>query len=345
MRLISGILMSLAVGAAYANADLTAAIENVRTTCGDIGTELNDMKKMAGISTAVTAVGTVAGGVALGTGIAKSTTDKDIASWRQRLEALIQTELEGEAPQALNEDARAEALELIANAEAAEEPAAESGTEGGIQGAAPGGGAQTAGTSTVTATTNNEVEAIEDEINKLTKKSKKLGNIRTGTLATATATNIAGAVISGTNRVKGDLKTQISECVASVDALRHIRMQAQMDATATNAELAHAESIIRACGAWDTVNVSAINKKSSAASASGGIGAGLGLAGTITSASANRTDADRSEEKNKSLNTASNVLAGATTVAGGIATIMNATQISAIKHAATVADECVGALK
>ena len=336
MRLISGILMSLAVGAAYANADLTAAIENVRTTCGDIGTELNDMKKMAGISTAVTAVGTVAGGVALGTGIAKSNTDKDIASWRQRLEALIQTELEDEAPQALNEDARAEALEAISNAAATEEPAAESGTGGNTQ-------------AVVTTTTDSEVaglrNAIEGEINKLTTKSKKLGNIRTGTLATATATNIAGAVISGTNRVKGDLKTQISECVASVDALRHIRMQAQMDATATSAELAHAESIIRACGAWDTVNISAINKKSSAASASGGIGAGLGLAGTITSASANRTDAGRSEEKSKSLNTASNVLAGATTVAGGIATIMNATQISAIKHAATVADECVGALK
>lgn len=336
MRLISGILMSLAVGAAYANADLTAAIENVRTTCGDIGTELNDMKKMAGISTAVTAVGTVAGGVALGTGIAKSTTDKDIASWRQRLEALIQTELEDVAPQALNEDARAEALEAISNAAATEEPAAESGTGGNTQ-------------AVVTTTTDSEVaglrNAIEGEINELTKKSKKLGNIRTGTLATATATNIAGAVISGTNRVKGDLKTQISECVASVDALRHIRMQAQMDATATNAELAHAESIIRACGAWDTVNVSAINKKSSAASASGGIGAGLGLAGTITSASANKPVAGRSEEKSKSLNTASNVLAGATTVAGGIATIMNATQISAIKHAATVADECEGALK
>ena len=332
MRLISGILMSLAVGAAYANADLTAAIENVRTTCGDIGTELNDMKKMAGISTAVTAVGTVAGGVALGTGIAKSNTDKDIASWRQKLETLIQAELaSGDVPQEISEDELNVALNALSEATASEEPGA-GGTGGSTQ-------------AVVTTTTDNDVNAIKGEIKELTKKSEKLGNIRTGTLATATATNIAGAVISGTNRVKGDLKTQISECVASVDALRHIRMQAQMDATATNAELAHAESIIRACGAWDTVNVSAINKKSSAASASGGIGAGLGLAGTITSASANRTDADRSEEKNKSLNTASNVLAGATTVAGGIATIMNATQISAIKHAATVADECVGALK
>ena len=306
MRLTFGILMSLMVGVAHANTDLTAAIENVRTACGNISNELSDMKKMAGISTAVTGVGTVAGGVALGTGIAKANVDKEIEEWERILQELA------------IEQEKADIVFTVINIEDVEKSLAE----------------------------NPVVKPdLDNRLDKLNEKSKTLGNIRTGTLATATATNIAGAVISGTNRVKGDLKTQISECVASVDMLRHIRMQAQMDATATNAELAHAESIVRACGAWDTVNVSAINKKSSAASASGGIGAGLGLAGTITSASANRTDDDRSEEKSKSLNTASNVLAGATTVAGGIATIMNATQISAIKRAATVADECEGALK
>ena len=72
MRLTFGILLSLMVGVAHANTDLTAAIENVRTTCGNISAELSDMKKMAGITTAVTGVGTVAGGVALGTGLAKA---------------------------------------------------------------------------------------------------------------------------------------------------------------------------------------------------------------------------------------------------------------------------------
>ena len=63
MRLTCGILMSRVAGVAHANTDLTAAIENVRATCGGIGAELTDMKKMAGITTAVTGVGTVAGGV------------------------------------------------------------------------------------------------------------------------------------------------------------------------------------------------------------------------------------------------------------------------------------------
>ena len=48
------------------------------------------------------------------------------------------------------------------------------------------------------------------------------------------------------------------------------------------------------------------------------------------------------KNKEKNLNTAANVLAGGTTAASLSATIFNATQISAIKRAATVADECEG---
>ena len=39
------------------------------------------------------------------------------------------------------------------------------------------------------------------------------------------------------------------------------------------------------------------------------------------------------------------IWAGTTTVASAAATVFNATQISAIKRAAAVADECEGALK
>ena len=123
-------------------------------------------------------------------------------------------------------------------------------------------------------------------------------------------------------------------------------MQARIDGSATNADLARAENIIRACDAWTTVDVSSINNRSTGATVSAGIGAGLGLAGTITSASAN-SDGVRNgdDDKEKKLNTAANVLAGGTTAASLSATIFNATQISAIKRAATVADECEGALK
>ena len=296
MRLTFGILMSLMVGVAHANTDLSAAIENVRTTCGNISAELSDMKKMAGITTAVTGVGTVAGGVALGPGIAKANVDKEVEA-KEKLPLLTIENENAFKNSVLN---YAESINQSVN------------TEKGIA----------------------------------EKKSKQLGNLRTGTMAAATATNIAGAVMSGTNKVKGDLKQQIDECLASVKTLSNVRMQARIDGSATDADLARAENIIRACDAWTTVDVSSINNRSTGATVSAGIGAGLGLAGTITSASANSNSVrDGDADKEKKLNTAANVLAGGTTAASLSATIFNATQISAIKRAATVADECEGALK
>lgn len=295
--------MSLMVGVAHANADLTAAIENVRTTCGNISNELADMKKMAGITTAVTGVGTVASGIALGTGIAKANVDLEAEIARLKAER-------GDVP--------VEHLEIADMALFKQQ---------------------------VTEFIKSYPKA-QEELSAAEKKSKQLGNIRTGTLASATATNIAGAIMSSTNQIKGNLKQQIDECLLSVKTLSNIYMQARISKTATDTDLARAENIIRACDAWTTVDVSSINNRSKGATVSSGVGAGLGLAGTITSASANSKDVrDGDSDKEKNLNTAANVLAGGTTVASATATIFNATQISAIKRAATVADECEGALK
>ena len=308
MRLTFGILLSLMVGVAHANTDLTAAIENVRTTCGNISAELSDMKKMAGITTAVTGVGTVAGGVALGTGLAKANVDKEIEELESQIARLIAER--GDVPiehLQIEDEAlfKRQVNEFIAY-----------------------------------------YQAKEQEISVAEQKSKNLGNWRTGTLAAATATNIAGAVMSGTNRVKGDLKQQIDECLMSVKTLSNVRMQARIDGSANDTELARAENIIRACDAWSTVDITPINNRSKGATISSGIVAGLGLAGTITSASANSKDVrDGDSDKEKNLNTAANVLAGVTTATSLSATIFNARQINAIKRAATVADECEGALK
>ena len=308
MRLTFGILLSLMVGVAHANTDLTAAIENVRTTCGNISAELSDMKKMAGITTAVTGVGTVTGGVALGTGLAKANVDKEIEELESQIARLI----------AERGDVPIEHLQIEDEALFKRQV--------------------------------NEFivyyQAKEQEISVAEQKSKNLGNWRTGTLAAATATNIAGAVMSGTNRVKGDLKQQIDECLMSVKTLSNVRMQARIDGSANDTELVRAENIIRACDAWSTVDITPINNRSKGATISSGIVAGLGLAGTITSASANSKDVrDGDSDKEKNLNTAANVLAGVTTATSLSATIFNARQINAIKRAATVADECEGALK
>ena len=301
----------LSIGTAHANMDLVAAIENVRTACGSINQELTDMKTMAGITTAVTSVGTVTGGVATVAGATKAVVDNEISSWENVLQKIgVEQEKAKIVFAVINEDELKEGLKQ------------EKFTQ----------------------------QNLDDKLDALNKASKTLGDVRTGTLAASTATSIAGAVMSGTNRVKGDLKQQIDECLASVKTLSNVRQQARIDGSANDTELARAENIIRACDAWSTVDLSPINKRSTGATVSSGIGAVTGLVGTITSASANSKavrDAigEDAQNKEKNLNTASNVLAGTTTVAGVSATIFNATQISAIKRAATVADECAGALK
>lgn len=180
-------------------------------------------------------------------------------------------------------------------------------------------------------------------ISEAEKQSVKMGNWRTGLLATNTATNIAGAVIAGTNKVKKDLKSQIDACLASVKVLSNVYMQARISQTAPETEIQYAENIVRACDEWATVDIDSINNKSTGATVSSGIGAGVGLVGTIVSASANSSDVRKGDEtREKNLNTAANVMAGGATVASGVATIFNATQISAAKRAIAVAEKCEG---
>ncbi len=304
---------------AHASSELTAAIENARNMCGGISEELSDLKKMAGINTAVTAVGTVAGGVALGTGIAKASVDKEIEELEKKITRLKAER--GDVPiehLEIEDEAlfKRQVVEFVAYYQENEQ----------------------------------ELLAAEQELSAVEHKSKNLGNWRTGGLATATVANVAGAVIAGNNRVKGDLKTQIDECLISIKTLSDARMQARISGSANEEDLARAENIVRVCEEWSMVDLGSINEKASGAATSSGVGAVLGLAGTVTSAMAN-TDSTRSDNsesgksKEKNLNMASNILAGGTTVAGGVATVFNATQISAIKRAVETAEKCEEALK
>lgn len=277
-------------------ADLNSAINNVRNACIGIADEISDLKKMAGINTAVTAVGTGAAGVALGAGIAKSKIDAELKAQLSKL-ALNET---GNSKTITDE----ELAKVFANAPS----------------------------NTNKINSNAGDEAL--------KKSKTLGNIRTGGLATSTAANIAGVVIAKNNKVDNDLKSKIDRCTASVKVLSVARMQARIDGSATDADLARAEKIVSACSEYDTIDISPINKRSTGVMISSGLGAGLGLAGTITSAQANK-DIELDNKKN----TMANVLAGGTTAASAVATVFNATQISAIKRVATVADNCMEALQ
>ena len=281
--------------------DLNTAILNARTACSGISDSMNDMKTKAGINTAVTAVGTVSGGVALGTGIAKANVDKEEMDLLAALnKAPAEEERDGNEIQISDEDIDA----LLQNP-----------------------------------------DDIQQKVAELEKKSKMLGNIRTGTLAASTVTNIAGTAIAATNKVSEDLEENVNKCIAMIKELSNAKLAAKVENTSDDATIAVADKIVNGCRDYELVDLKPINKRAMGAAISSGIGIGTGLAGTVTSAMAN-TDATRNgdEKKEKNLNMTANIMAGATTAASAAATIFNATQISAIKKVVTVADACEEAL-
>lgn len=300
-------------GVVYADIlPLDDALRATYTACVGIDDALADLKTMAGINTAITSVGTAAGVGATVTGLVKSSKDKQIEQLEmERLKKIVDSGINNKVSNGNVEDnllALQNYYEIHKN--------------------------------------DTPVSDIDTEIDKLTEQSKKLGNWRTGLLAGSTATNIAGAAISGTNKVSVGLKEQIDTCIKAVDDLQQSIMQARLNGE----DITEAQSIVDACGEYKYVDVSKIDNRAKGAMISSVVGAATGLAGTITSATANSNkirdaQGDAAQQKEKNLNTAANVLSGVTTAASATATVFNATQISAIKKVAEVAEKCTGVLK
>ncbi len=310
--LLAALMVGCVVNATMA-ADILALDDALRVTymaCIGIDEELSDLKNMAGINTAVTAVGTAAGAGATVVGIVKASKDKEA----EELERLIKElrEMEEGKPAATE----AEQSEFLAQFESSY------------------------------ATAIKGLETVQAKLDKVTQQSKRLGNWRTGLIAGATATNVAGAIISGANKADKDLQAQINDCLASMDVLRQSMMQARINGE----DISEAQEILAACSEYSYVDVSKINNRGKGSMISSVVGATTGAAGTITSAVANtdvtRNDnTDSGKRKEKNLNTAANILSGVTTAASATATVFNATQISAIKKVSAVAEKCTGALK
>jgi len=289
---------------------LDDALRATYTACVGIDDELADLKKMAGINTAVTAVGTAAGAGATVVGIVKERNDRKADQIKlKKLEKIAQYRIENNIKDPSDED--------IANFVAH-----------------------------MTLSSTKETNA-ETELETLDRQSKKMGKWRTGLLAGNTATNVTGAIIASNNKVDDDLQTQIDNCKKAVDELQRSMMQARFDGE----DISEAQGIVNACKEYNYVDISPINKRAKGATISSLVGATTGLTGTVTSAIAN-SDSVRNQgvggtrtDKEKNLNTASNVLAGASTVASATATVFNATQIKAIKDVASVASKCTGVLK
>ena len=298
------------------NSGIESALRDTYTNCIGIDDALHDMKVKAGINTAVTGVGTGLGIGATATGIAKAHVDATIEQKFNELQNLTYTAV-GQENEATQEEFLAIAQKLM---QARDFDAANTNYSNA-----------------------KEMSQLGKDIEQLNTKSKKLGNWRTGLLAGNTATNIAGAAIAGTNKVKEPLEKQIENCKTSVKALRKAISQAKFNGE----DVSEATQIESACSGFEYIDISKINNRATGSMASSIVGAGTGTVGTIVSAVANsdnvRNDTDKAKEKN--LNTAANVLSAGSTVASATATIFNATQIKAIKEIAEVASKCTEVLK
>ena len=299
---------------------LDVSIQNVRAACNGLSGQMNELKRMAGINTAVTGVGTLASGGATVAGVVKANVDAqadEIQDWLDRFKNQP-TDTSGNPKIDMAAIDKEELMNMVASS-----------------GVIAVGGADL-----------SEIAAKKDELDQKTQQSKTLGNVRTGLLATGTVTNIAGAVIAGKNRTQGGLSEMINDCIDAVRALENAKMQMYVAGTVTADDVARADKIIDACGGYKTVDLSVVDNRAKGATISSGIGAVTGLAGTITSGVANSTQTRGGDEvREKNLNTASNVLGGATTAASLTATIFNATQINAVKNLVQVADQCEAALR
>lgn len=299
---------------------LATQIQITKEACSGISDKMSGMKTMAGINTAVTGVGTVTGGAALGTGIAKADTDQQIENWETILDEMIKIN----GPQTENFTT----IRILSEEELEEE----------LNGLYEYTGDR------------KRARSYVSNIKTATEKSKTLGKIRTGTMAASAVADTAGTIIALNNRIDQDLQDQIDDCIAAVDTLNNERFRARAENSATEDELDTADQIIDACSSWRNVDLSSVDKRAMGAAVSGGTGAALAIAGTITSAKANSDEVrnqndEAGKAKEKNLNTTSNVLAGGATVASAAATVFNATQISAIKKAVSAADKCEEALK
>lgn len=275
---------------------------------------------MAGVNTAITGVGTVTGGVALGVGLAKKSVDAKVSQIESTLQAELD-ELDKLAAQQTHVDIIPDYEEIF-----------------GFAATAPDKN-----------NINSQIEQDKAELEKLNKKSKTLGHIRTGTLAGTTVLDTTGAVISATNRIDEDLQLKIDSCVSVIKELSYTYKSAMLNNPQPAVNSDKIENIIRTCGEWEYINLSKINKRATGATISGAAGAAMALVGTVTSASANsdgvRNDnSEQGKNKEKNLNSASNVLSAGATISSGAATVFNATQISAIKKALDVATKCEEAL-
>lgn len=312
------------------------ALRAVRSNCSGISEKLSEVKKIAGITTAVSAVGTAVGVGAVATGATKSRVDNVSDNFDQQIQVLQRLESNPTSEDVLELGKLQNDLADITHNKELKEKATNTNWED----VAPKKMSESVKSEGFTKSVQGLNEQADD-------MSKKIGDAETGLMAAATATNIASAVMSGVNKIDADFATHIGACVGSVQLLAGLKIQAKMDGSVSDEEIAVADKIINACDKFNVSDIEKINSRATGATVASSVGATTGLAGAITAGVANSDSVNNGDNKDKErkLNTASNVLSGVTTAASLTATVFNATQIAAAKRVIETAELCEESIK
>ena len=297
---------------AKAKSDLATKIEETRMACSDIKHNLDTIFGLSVATTVSSGLGTVAAGSALAVGIVKSVKDKKIEEKKAQLSFLTSK------TDNLSEDPE-ELREQLGQ---------------------------------ILPELDDEYSRLKKEIEEDTKKSKVLGNIRTGLMAGATTTSLVSTGTSiGASVTAAKLAEKMSSCNAKLSELKIAKntLIAVLEDAEQPSTIATADNILNACTGYDEANIKTLKTTMTASAVVSGIGSAVAGAGTVTSIMANtdktrNNDSEKGKKKEKTLNLISNIAAGVTTGTSATSTVLSATAISRAKKDSEMAERCESAL-
>lgn len=340
IALIFGLLPLVAHAETDATSALNETINVVRAQCSGISAKMDNIKKMAGIGTAVNAVGTATGVGGVASGVVKWYKDKDT------LESIAEKKAVDLILQELKEKKQlsAENQELLQKIKTISPK-----LEKNLSDLAADLDKESSDDKKISTLEQRKLD-IQKDIDKSQKQSTAAGNARTALFAVDTATNVAGAVVSSKTVADEDLVEQIKKCTESIDLLRKARARAQFEDDTDLKSMDISKKILEKCSEYEYVNVQQINNLAKGAMVTNSVGAVSGTVATITSAIGNNkkvSDIQSTQEfkKYNGTNVASNVLGGVTTAASLTGTALNATQIKEAKKIINISQECEEALQ
>ena len=282
-----------------------------RTLCSGISDEIAKVANISKANTVVTAVGTVAAGGALVAGIKKSREEEQIDSLI--VEICNKGGCSADAVNSMNDS---EFFENIL------QPMA-------------------------------QIVELQKKID----KSKKLGNWRTGLMGGTIGTNLASAIMSGLNVNQSDLIQHIHACKDIVKMVSNTELNLKAAGVGPNdAPVVKELSDVKTwCDQIDVKDVEKIENHMKAVMGTSVAGTAVGIAGVGTSAAANSNKymtkenklilSDTDKQKEKTLNTVANVMAGANVATGVAETGLNISLISLTKKLIKQAGRCEEVLK